>query len=54
MISKLFSWAIETLLFLYRVLKVNEVKRVKQVLLVLLAHLAPKAHQAMMVPKAAL
>lgn len=50
----MFSWKIEAPFFLYRVLKVKEVKKVKQVPLVLLVHLAPKVHQAMMVPKAAL
>lgn len=44
----------ETRFFLFRVLKVKEVKKAKQVPLVLLVHLAPKVHQAMMVPKAAL
>lgn len=40
--------------FLHRALKVKEVKRGKQDPLVLLAHPAPKAHQVMMAPKAAL
>lgn len=48
-----FSWIIKAF-FLYRALKVKEVKRGKQVPLVLLVHLAPKAHQVMMAPKAAL